>query len=71
MSLGIVSELFKHVPVHLKRLRKLWLLWEQIFQSWASYTNMFFLIHLSGIQHKSIFMIHLLLFSNANAEKFS
>ena len=39
MSLGTVSELFKRVPVHLTRLRKLWLWWEQFLQSWAYYTN--------------------------------
>jgi len=30
-SLGTVSELFKHAHVHLKRLRKSWLWWEQYF----------------------------------------
>ena len=42
MSFGTVSELFKHVPVHLKRLCKLWLWWEHICQSRRNYTNMFF-----------------------------
>jgi len=41
MGLGIVSELFEHMPVHL-RLRKLWLRWEQFCQSEANYSNMFF-----------------------------
>ena len=39
---GIVSELFKHAPEHLKRLRKIWLWGEQIFQSGANYTNIAF-----------------------------
>jgi len=48
MSLGTVSELFKHVSTHLKRLRKLWLWWEQFYQSAANYTNILYLkTHLS------------------------
>jgi len=39
MSLGIVSELVKHVTVHLKRLRKLWWWREQICQIGANYAN--------------------------------
>ena len=42
MSLGIVPELFKHAPVHLKRLRRLWWREEQICQSGANYTNIVF-----------------------------
>jgi len=39
MSLVTVSELFKHVPVHLKRFHNLWLVWEQFCQSEVNYTN--------------------------------
>jgi len=36
MSLGVASELFKHVPVHLKRLHELWLWWERCCMSGAN-----------------------------------
>jgi len=50
MSLGMVSELFKHAPVHLKRFRKLWLWWEQFCQSGANYIKIvYFKIHLSAV----------------------
>jgi len=53
MSLEIVSELFKHVSVQLQRLHKLWLWQEQICQSGANCTNLFyFKIHLSGVWSK-------------------
>jgi len=55
MSLRIVSELFKHEPVHLKSLRKICWWWEQIFQSGANYTTCFFQIYLSGVNFKNIF----------------
>jgi len=50
MSLGIISELLKHVSVHLKRLREFWLWWEQFCQRGANYTNVaYFKLHLSGV----------------------
>jgi len=41
-ELGIVSELFKYLLVHLKRLRKPWLWWEQFCQTGENDVNMFF-----------------------------
>jgi len=47
MSLGIVSELFKHVPAHLKRLRKTRLRWEKLCPSGENFTTIIsFQLHL-------------------------
>jgi len=54
MRLGIVSELFKHVPVHLKRLHKLWLCGKQFARLGQIIPTCF----LSGKSKVKIFLIN-------------